>query len=321
MPPPPGLIYYPDARPGITRRRAGKGFTYIAADGTRIDRGPERARLEKMAVPPAYRQVWMTPIENGHLMATGLDARDRKQYRYHPDWSAARSQTKFASLAAFGRALPAIRRRVGRDLGAEAGEPAFALAAAVTLIDRLSLRVGHEEYAEMNGSYGALTLRRRHVRLQDGTIRLAFTAKGGKKVRRQLSDRTLLRVLGKARDLPGAELLTWVDHDGDVHSVSSGALNAYLAEAGGSEGFSAKTFRTWAGTLAAFCVASDGDATIKAMTAAAAERLHNTPAVARNSYVHPDVIALAGQHPDLPPPVILDRLTVAERRLLAFLEA
>jgi DNA topoisomerase-1 len=322
---PSGLVYYPDERPGITRQRRGRGFSYIAADGTRIDLGPERARLEAMAVPPAYERVWMTPIANGHLLATGFDARDRKQYRYHPDWSAARSETKFAGLAAFGRALPAIRRRVRRDLSAEAGEPDFALAAAVTLIDRLALRVGHEDYAETNGSYGALTLRRRHVRLKDGTIHLAFTAKGGRKVRRRLSDRMLLRVLEKVRDLPGAELLTWCDAEGQLHTLSSESLNQYLASAGAAnqEGvrITAKTFRTWAGTLSAFLVAEAGGASIRMMAEAAAERLHNTPAVARSSYIHPDVIGLAGTVPELPPAVKLPLLTAAEARLLGFLEA
>jgi DNA topoisomerase-1 len=318
---PEGLIFYPDSEPGITRMRCGRGFRYVAADGTGIDRGPERKRLEKMAVPPAYERVWMSPLENGHLMATGFDARSRKQYRYHPEWSTQRSETKYASLAQFGRALPAIRRRVARDLGSEAGELDFALAAAATLIDRLALRVGNEAYARENGSYGALTLKRRHVRLASDAIRLNFTAKGGIKVRRVIADRRLVRVLEKARDLPGARLLTWTDEDGTPRTISSGALNRYLAEAGGCEGFTAKTFRTWAGTLAAFGVAEAGGASIKAMADAAAARLHNTPTVSRNSYIHPTVIALAGTTPELPPGLGIAGLTAPENRLLAFLEA
>jgi DNA topoisomerase-1 len=317
---PAGLVWYPDSAPGISRRRHGRGFSYVAADGTRIDRGPERLRLEGMAVPPAYERVWMSPLANGHLMATGYDARERKQYRYHPDWAAQRAETKYASLPEFGRALPAIRRRVARDLAADAGEPEFALAAAATLIDRLALRVGGEGYARENGSYGALTLKRRHVRLADEAIRLSFTAKGGRKVRRVVADKRLMRVLEKARDLPGASLLAWTDEQGAAHSVSSGALNRYLAEAGGCEGFSAKTFRTWAGTLAAFGVAEAGGASIRAMTEAAAARLQNTPTVARTSYIHPSVIALAGSAPDLPPGLGLNGLSAAENRLLAFLE-
>jgi DNA topoisomerase-1 len=317
---PADLVYYPDSSPGILRERRGRGFSYIAPDGTRIDRGLERSRLEAMAVPPAYERVWMSPLETGHLWATGYDQRERKQYRYHPEWSSHRSETKFASLPAFGRALPSIRRRVARDLSHEAGEPEFALAAAVTLIDRLSLRVGGEGYARENGSFGALTLRRGHVRLVGPSIRLNFTAKGGKKVRRTVADRRVMQVLEKARDLSGATLLSWVDEDGKAHAVSSGALNGYLAEAGGCDGFTAKTFRTWAGSLAAFEVAEAGDASIKAMTEAAAERLHNTPAIARRSYVHPSIIALAGEAADLPPGLGIDRLTAAENRMLAFLE-
>jgi DNA topoisomerase-1 len=317
---PDGLIYYPDDRPGITRRRQGRGFCYLAADGTRIDRGPERERLERMAVPPAYRRVWMSPLPNGHLLATGFDARSRKQYRYHPDWSAARAETKFASLAEFGALLPRIRRRVARDLAAEAGEQDFALAAAVTLIDRLALRVGNEDYLRQNGSDGALTLRRRHLRLGDGRIRLSFTAKGGRKVRRQIGDRRLLGLLEKARDLPGVELLSWLDAEGRPRGLGSAALNRYLAEAAGVEGHTAKTFRTWAGTRAAFLVAEPGGASVAAMARAAAESLYNTPAIARASYIHPKVIGLA----DGPPLAIdaprQDRLTGAESRLLAFLQ-
>lgn len=322
MPPPPeGLEYYPDSRPGIRRERRGRGFSYVAPDGTRIDRGPERLRLEKMGVPPAYDRVWMCPLPNGHLMATGFDARGRKQYRYHPDWHAARAETKFGNLAEFGRALPAIRRRIDRDLRAEAGEPDFALAAALALIDRLALRVGHDEYARENGSHGALTLRRRHLRLSDDGLRLCFTAKGGRKVNRLVRDRGLQRALEKARDLPGAVLLGWIDAEGRPHAVHSHALNRYLSDAGGAAGFTAKTFRTWTGTLAAFDLLRAGQApTIRAMAEAAAERLHNTPAIARKSYIHPQVIAGAGGLPDLPPSLDLRGLRAGERALLAFLD-
>ncbi len=321
MSPDAGLVYYPDSRPGVRRERRGRGFSYIAPDGTRIDRGAERKRLEALAVPPAYDDVWICPLPHGHLLATGIDARSRKQYRYHPKWSSARSETKFAGLVDFGHALPAIRRRVERDLQSEPGDQKFALAAAVSLIDRLALRVGNEDYTRENGSYGAVTLRRSHLRLKDNDIHLAYIAKGGKKVRRRLSDRKLMRLLEKVRDLPGAELLTWVDADGDVHSLRSGALNRYLADAGTGDGFTAKTFRTWAGTLAAFELAEAGRATtIQAMCEAAADRLSNTPAIARTSYIHPGVIALAGSDIDLPEAQKLNGLAAAERRLLAYLE-
>lgn len=321
---PEGLVYVTDAMPGIRRLRAGRGFRYLAPDGTHIDRGPERERLERLGVPPAYERVWMCPLPNGHLQATGLDQRARKQYRYHADWAAHRGRTKYDRLAEFGRVLPAIRARVRRDLRAPPGDPRFALAAAVTLIDRLSLRVGNEDYARENGSFGALTLRNRHVRLRDGEIRLDFRAKSGQRVRRSLRDRRLLRILEKASDLPGAELLTWVDGDGQARSLTSTALNAYLDEADGDESlaFTAKTFRTWAGTLAAFERALEGDGPkVGALARAAAERLHNTPAVARGAYIHPAVLALAGEAaPDLPEAPPLPGLSPPEARLLAFLE-
>ena len=320
---PESLVYVTDAMPGITRRKQGKGWSYRAPDGTGIERGPERERLDRLGVPPAYERVWLCPLPNGHLQATGFDARARKQYRYHADWSAHRSGTKFSQLPAFGHALPAIRARVARDLKAPPGDPRFALAAAVTLIDRLSLRVGGEDYARENGSYGALTLRNRHVKLRDGLIALDFKAKSGQRVRRSLKDRTLLRVLEKASDLPGAELLTWVDEDGDARALTSTALNAYLDEADGDEAvaFTAKTFRTWAGTLAAFdLLAQGGKPTIKALSEASAERLHNTPAVSRSSYIHPSVLALAGEAPDLPKTEARLGLSASEARLLTFLE-
>lgn len=314
-------MYVSDSDPGITRRRRGRGFSYLAPDGTSIARGLERKRIEALAVPPAYNDVWICTKHNGHLQATGRDARKRKQYRYHPDWSAAQAETKFEQLASFGAALPSIRRRVDRDLGADPGDVQFALAAAVFMIDRTALRVGHPDYSKENGSYGALTLKRRHLVLKDDQIRLSFTAKGGKKVRKCVTDRKLQRLLQKIHDVPGATLLSWIDDSGATHSVSSNQLNEYLSDAAGGDGFTAKTFRTWAGTLAAFNCAEDGDVTIKAMAEAAAKRLHNTPTVARNSYIHPAVIALSeGEVFDLLP-VKRSGLFVAEQSLLALLQS
>ena len=322
---PQGLVYVTDSLPGIRRIRRGKGFSYLAPDGTTIERGPERERLEKLGVPPAYENVWMCPLPNGHLQATGLDQRNRKQYRYHALWSTHRAGTKFDRLVEFGHCLPAIRARVQRDLRAPPGEARFALAAAVTLIDRLSLRVGNEEYARENGSFGALTLRNRHVRLREGEIRLDFKAKSGHRVRRSLRDRRLLRILEKASDLPGAELLTWVDSMGQAHTLSSTQLNAYLDEADGDDdlAFTAKTFRTWAGTLAAYERVEEGDRPkVKDLAEAAAARLHNTPTVAKAAYIHPRVLALAGEEPpEVGPGEPIPGLSPSERRLLAFLES
>lgn len=322
MPAPASLRYYPDSAPGISRRRCGRGFSYIGPDGRCIKDKQERNRLTALAVPPAYENVWITPYENGHLLATGIDAKGRKQYRYHPLWAEAQAEEKYAALVAFGETLPRLRRRVRRDLKGELGARVFALAAAVAMIDRLSLRVGNQVYAKTNRTYGTLTLKRQHLRLRDGKLLASFTAKGGKRVRRQIANRTLMRALQKIRDLPGADLLTWLDDDGTPRSLTSTALNDYIAEATGTEGFSAKTFRTWAGTLAAFEVALATDRpTIKAMSEAAADRLHNTPAIARSSYIHPQVIALCETPHALPEADPLDEMTQAEARLLTFLRS
>ncbi|QFT58817.1 Eukaryotic DNA topoisomerase I, catalytic core [Sulfitobacter sp. THAF37] len=314
------LIYVSDDQPGISRRRRGRGFTYIAPDGTTIARGAERRRLEALAVPPAYEDVWMCTLANGHLQATGRDARKRKQYRYHPDWTEAQSLTKFAGLARFGHALPRLRRRVARDLEEQEGEHIFALACAVTLIDRTAMRVGDPAYTSENGSYGALTLRNRHVELDGDELRLRYRAKGGKKVRRTMTDRKLARILDRIGDLPGKELLSWTDKEGQAHSVGSADLNAYIADITGEEGMTAKTFRTWAGTLSAFKIAEKGGATIKAMSEAAADTLSNTPTIARNSYIHPEVIALAKGDPLEIEGLDKRDLYAAEGRLLRFLE-
>ncbi len=315
-----GLIYYPDDQPGIQRRKRGRGFAYFAPDGTNIDDAVERKRLAALAVPPAYRDVWMCPLSQGHLQATGRDDKDRKQYRYHPDWTAAQAQTKFDKLVDFGHQLPGIRRKVRRDLTYDVGEKTFALASAVAMIDRLALRVGNEAYTRENGSYGALTLRNRHINMTGNMIALRYTAKGGKRVRRQLADRTLARVLNKIGDLPGASLLSWIDDDGQPQTLGSETLNRYIADAAGDDDTTAKTFRTWAGTLAAFETAETGPTTIKAMSEAAAKRLHNTATIARNSYIHPDIIELAGQDISPPKPIKHSDLRVAEQRMLGYLE-
>ncbi len=315
-----GLIYYPDNQPGISRQRRGRGFSYVAPDGTTINDRAERARLAALAVPPAYSQVWICPLLNGHLLATGRDEKKRKQYRYHPDWTAAQAETKFRNLVEFGYLLPRIRRRVMRDLEGDAGDKAFALASAVAMIDRLALRVGNEAYTRENGSYGALTLRNRHVELKGNKIILNYVAKGGKSVRKQMADRTLARIFNKIGDLPGATLLTWTDDEGRAQTLGSETLNSYIAEAADTEDITAKTFRTWVGTLAAFEVAEAGFATIKAMANEASRRLHNTATIARNSYIHPEVIELAGRATKLPPPADLDGLKKAEQRLLGYLD-
>ncbi len=319
------LIYYPDDRPGILRRRCGRGFTYIAPDGTTIDDRTERRRLAALAVPPAYRDVWICPRPDGHLQATGRDARRRKQYRYHPDWTAWRAARKFGHLIEFGEALPRLRRRVAQELSGEAGDRDFALAAIIALLDRTAMRVGHPESAAENGTRGATTLTRRHVQLGDDEIRLSYRAKGGRKVRATLRDRRLHRVLHALHDLPGRDLVDWIDDEGEPHAVSSGAVNEWIAGVVGEADATAKTFRTWAGTLAAFEVAlAEPKPTIRAMSEAAADRLANTPSIARTSYIHPSVIALAETPLDaasLDTAGIPSGLRKSEGQLLAHLRA
>ncbi|RVT83528.1 DNA topoisomerase IB [Rhodobacteraceae bacterium CCMM004] len=286
------LIYFPDDRPGISRRRAGRGWSYRAPDGTRIDDAGERARIAALAVPPAYRDVWICPRADGHLQATGRDARARKQYRYHPDWAAWRAKRKFADLARFGAALPRIRRRIRADLTGDPGDRDLAIAAVLAMIDRLAMRVGGRGYAQDNGTYGATTLRSRHLRLAGDELRLSYPGKGGLRVRRRLRDRGLARALHRLDDLEGATLVGWTDDDGRRHDVTAGAVNERLSEIAGHD-VTAKTFRTWTGSAAALEAALAADApTVTLMAEAASERLANTPAVARSAYIHPKVLGL-----------------------------
>jgi DNA topoisomerase-1 len=326
-PAPPGLVYVSDAMPGIARRRCGKGFAYRDPEGRPVP-ASERARIARLGIPPAYERVWICPLPNGHLQATGIDARGRKQYRYHPDWAAWRGGAKYAQLPAFGAALGRLRRRVERDLGREAGDLAFSLAALTLLIDRAHLRVGGANYAAENGSFGATTLLKRHLRLENGAVRLTYRAKGGKKVRQTLRDKRLHRIFQEIGDLPGRNLFTYLTPEGEVRTVASNHVNAYLAEATGVEGVTAKTFRTWGGTLAAFNAACSAEnrLTARDMTKAASEALNNTPAVCRASYIHPAVLELATLKPPARRELIENvepwgdaRLRSEERRLLGFL--
>jgi DNA topoisomerase-1 len=326
-----GLVYVSDSEPGIRRHRAGRSFCYRLPDGSLVRDPVLKARIAALGLPPAYENVWICLQENGHLQATGYDARGRKQYRYHPAWQSMKSGDKFDQLIAFGRALPRLRRTVRRDLDGTAGTVDTMLAAITVLLDEAQLRVGNRAYAQENKTYGATTLLKRHVSVSEGQIELRFTAKGGKRVRRTLKHPRLQRLLEECSDLPGRQLFVWRDAaNGGVRPVDSGRLNTYLADISGIA-VSAKTFRTWAGTLSAFSVArhaieEGGRPTIKGMAAAAADTLHNTPTIARTSYIHPDVIALA-EAPDAlrlalrRPPLAITGLRAEEERLLRFLES
>ncbi|MBB3387645.1 DNA topoisomerase-1 [Rhizobium sp. BK275] len=320
-----GLIYVSDTEPGIRRRRKGKGFSYTLPDGKTLADEIQRARIRALGLPPAYENVWICVYENGHLQATGYDARGRKQYRYHGDWQAFRSAGKFYQLIEFGRALPKIRRTVLHHLDTGAEDINGVLAALTILLDEAHLRVGNQAYVKENGTYGATTLLKRHLKIVDGRIELKFRAKGGKRVQRSLRHPRLQKILEEIADLPGRQLFVWKDETGALKPVDSGRLNAYLAEISGIA-ISAKTFRTWAGSLAAFGAArsamSEGRRpTVKEMSEAAAEVLHNTPSISRSSYIHPAIIALSAKDEMLEesgtePP---RGLRAAENRMLDFL--
>ncbi|HEX6127974.1 MAG TPA: DNA topoisomerase IB [Candidatus Limnocylindria bacterium] len=293
-----GLRYVNDAMPGIRRRRAGRGFSYIGPDGKRLTDKRVLARIRSLAVPPAWTDVWICPIARGHLQATGRDARGRKQYRYHPRWHAARDEVKYERMIAFGQALPRIRRRVEEDLSLPGLQRERVLAAVVRLLEKTGVRVGNEEYARENRSFGLTTLRNRHADVGGSRVRFRFRGKGGKEHDIELSDRRLARIVARCQELPGQALFTYLDEQGEPRTVDSADVNDYLREIAGEE-FTAKDFRTWSGTvLAAWALAEltefDSEAQAKKNVVraveAVAERLGNTPAVSRKSYVHPTVI-------------------------------
>lgn len=291
-----GLRYIEDRRPGITRRRRGKHFAYFHPDGSPVRDDAELTRIKALAIPPAYERVWISPIANGHIQATARDARGRKQYRYHKRWREVRDEAKYNRLVAFGKVLPEIRKTIAKDLAAEDLSRRKVLAAVVALLDMTGIRVGNEEYAESNGSYGLTTLRTRHVSLQGSKVRLQFRGKTGKQHRILLDDKRLARIIKRCRDLPGEELFDYVEDDGTVRSVGSDDVNEYIREIAG-EDFSAKDFRTWIGTVE--CIAAlvepaahvtEAKKNLNDALARVATRLGNTPAICRKAYVHPAVI-------------------------------
>lgn len=320
-----GLIYVSDTEPGIRRRRKGKGFSYTLPDGKTLADEIQRARIHALGLPPAYKNVWICIDENGHLQATGFDVRGRKQYRYHKDWQIFRSTGKFHQLIEFGNALPKIRRTVLRHLDTGAEDINGVLAALTILLDEAHLRVGNQAYVKENDTYGATTLLKRHLKIVDGRIELKFRAKGGKRVQRSLKHPRLQKILEEIADLPGRQLFVWKDETGALKPIDSGRLNAYLADISGIT-ISAKTFRTWAGSLAAFGAARNAIAegrrpTVKEMSEAAAYVLHNTPAISRSSYIHPAIIALSAKDETLEEDSSepLRGLRADENRMLDFL--
>ena len=292
-----GLRYVKDSQPGIHRLKRGRGFVYVKGD--RIVRDPATiARIRRLAIPPAWRDVWICASADGHIQATGRDARGRKQYRYHPDWRAARDANKYHRMIAFGRALPRIRSRVARDLRRKGVPREKVLGAVVRLLDTTYLRVGNDEYRRHNGSHGITTLQDRHARFRHGEVAFRFRGKAGKTHEVVVDDPRLARLVKRCQDLPGQELFQYLDDEGNVCDVGSADVNAYLREIAGDD-FSAKDFRTWAGTvLAAVALrevqAIEPDAGSQRHVVRAIERvakeLGNTPAVCRKCYVHPEVL-------------------------------
>ena len=331
----PGLRYVSDAVPGIRRKGAGRGFTYVGPNGKPARDAETLARIRALAIPPAWTDVWICPLSNGHLQATGRDARGRKQYRYHDRWRQARDETKFGRLREFGRALTPIRRRVDRDLRLSGLPRERVLATVIRLLDVAFMRVGNPAYARDNDSYGLTTLRNRHVVVRGRSLRFEFRGKGGKVHTLSLEDERLARVVKRCRDLPGYELFQCLE-DGDRRPVDSGDVNDYLREIGGDD-FTAKDFRTWAGSvLAARELAAQKPPRSKTQAARAVNeaidsvghQLGNTRAIARKSYVHPEVIEafLEGTlhslwERELPKaPRGLSRLRADELRLMLLLE-
>src|SRR5579863_6481366 len=289
------LRYVSDRQPGISRRVVAAGFSYRDPEGRVIRSAAELARIKALAVPPAWTGVWICPLENGHLQATGRDARRRKQYRYHRRWRQTRDETKYEHMLEFGRGLPAIRRRIAADLGLAGLPREKVLAAVVRLMEDTLARVGNPEYAAQNNTFGLTTLRNRHVRIVRGRIELDFRAKHGIRHVSLVSDRKLARVVKNCRDLPGFELFQYIDEVGERHCIDSADVNDYLREISGRD-ITAKDFRTWAATnLAVLALAGQEQEppTRKAQLAAikqVARRLGNTPAVCRKCYIHPAVL-------------------------------
>lgn len=332
-----GLRYVSDAAPGIRREpRRGGGFRYAGPDGRTIRRAAEIQRIARIAVPPAWTDVWICPVPNGHIQATGRDARRRKQYRYHERWREVRDTTKYERTLAFGEALQRIRARVDRDLRRPDLTRERVLALVVRLLDATYIRVGNEEYARDNRSFGLTTMRERHVEVDGSTVRFRFQGKSGRLHTVDLRDGRVARAISRLEELPGQQLFQWVDDEGDVHGVESDDVNSYIRDAAGDD-FTAKDFRTWAGTvLAAWALQELGEFASKAQAkrqvveavGSVARHLGNTPAVCRRCYVHPEVISAhldgellknLGQRAEETLAGALDGLSPAEAAVLALL--
>ncbi|SMH47777.1 DNA topoisomerase IB [Mesorhizobium australicum] len=292
------LVYVNDGEPGIRRRGAGRGFSYVDSRGRRIDHDEVLARIRALAIPPAWTNVWICEDPEGHIQATGRDHKGRKQYRYHARWAACRDEAKYGSLVDFARALPRLRAAIDTDLRRRTLSFECVAAAVVRLLDKTMIRVGNSSYTRDNGSFGLTTLRDRHVEIEGASLRFAFKGKSGKEWRLRLSDRRIARVVKGAQDIPGQHLFQYFDGDGARRRIRSDDINAYIREATGSP-FTSKHFRTWGGSvlaaevLAATELPETQAGQRRALNEAVdqvASHLGNTRAVCRNCYVHPALI-------------------------------
>ncbi len=293
-----GLRYVSDATPGIQRKRAGKHFSYLGLNGKPIHDEEQLKRIRSLGIPPAWTNVWICPNPRGHIQATGRDAKGRKQYRYHPKWREIRDETKYDRMMAFGKALPLIRERVEHDLRLHGLPRERVLATVVRLLDTTSIRIGNEEYARENGSFGLTTMRDNHVDVEGTTVEFHFRGKSGKEHTIDVKDRQLARIIKRCQALPGHELFQYYDEHEQLHTIESDNVNTYLQQITGQE-FTAKDFRTWSGTVTATCALQDlgeyetqtqAKKNVVRAIEAASKHLGNTPAICRKSYIHPEII-------------------------------
>ncbi|HEY1747160.1 MAG TPA: DNA topoisomerase IB [Xanthobacteraceae bacterium] len=294
-----GLRYVSDGRPGIRRRRSGKGFAYTRADGSKLSEPDVLKRIKALAIPPAWTDVWISPFADGHLQATGRDARERKQYRYHARFREIRQSTKYEHVVAFADALPAIRKRVHEHMGLRGLPREKVLATVIHLLETTLIRIGNDDYAKQNNSYGLTTLKNRHVAVDGNEVRFRFTGKSGKQWSLRVRDRRVAKIIKACQELPGQELLQYLDDAGDCQDVTSSDVNSYLKEITGKD-ITAKDFRTWAGTVLAamalnevesFDSAAQAKRNLRTAIEKVATRLGNTPTVCRKCYVHPEVLS------------------------------
>lgn len=305
-----GLVYVTDATPGIRRRRAGRGFVYLDPQGRVIRKPAVLERIRQLVIPPAWSEVWVCPDPRGHIQVTARDGRGRKQYRYHPEYRKVRDETKFERLFAFSEILPGLRRRVERDLARDGLPREKVLATVVRLLEKTLIRIGNDEYARQNRSYGLTTLRQRHVEVEGNILHFEFRGKSGVRHAVAVNDRRLARIVQHCQTLPGEELFQYVDVRGRRRNVDSGDINDYLRAITGHE-VTAKDFRTWAGTMLAATALRDAGAVASLRQAKrnivraidqVAQRLGNTRAVCRNYYVHPIVFDAYLRGETVPPP-------------------